>query len=564
MQSQSTRVAEKIAHTLGIEDYKVKSSYKVHLWDAYFHQIEAILRSNHLGCAVLCREVVPFPVSLHPEIFTYKKILDHSQIIPRNNYWNDQIYDVKSKYISIFKTFILYVFALLIFPFTFFYPKKQQYNIAVQTLRKNVDLKSKSDLFWMNDNKLFSKTVLLFNNEHNKHGETKNIEAISLNIKHLFKKNIFFYNKYICQELLKSFFKFCKLSLLIVKEPHALVFVPYIFNVFKFNAVLKALDIKVFISNSSSYNSAALFACAISNVVYVRSTWSNQWAPHPHIATSADVFFAWGDTTIDTYSRSGAEGTTFVKTGHIDGNITSDSRSFSKKSPIEVGECIKLGFFDNNCSLDHANSISDMASCFQLLANLLLKHKNLIVIYKPKSGDNTEIVKAKSLTLLNKYIESKRFVIMTGEKGYENLPGQISKGLDLVIGFQISTAATESIIGGIPSFHINFTGSRSHFWELNGLSQFVFYNVNDAENKLSQYISMPNSIPITSDSLAKSVNHFLDFNAKARMQFYIQSLCECNKKSISKRIIYSNNLYNEKFEGDNGPLIVKDILSNSR
>lgn len=544
---------EKICEILNIEEYKLEDTYRVQTWDAYYHQAEAILRARELNIDVMCCEVLSFSREICGEVLTYKKRLDFTGIIPRINYRLDKSFDLMNRWAVIARALSLYLFAILLYPFIciFISAQKEKKDIAIDVTRRHMDIDSKSDLFWMNDSSFLGRSLLLEGLLCAKIGSAKKIPSIGFNPKLSFnsKTHFFLFNRTVCFNYIMSISCFIRLMFSLICKPQGELLIPALSKLFVFGAILNAYSTKVFVSNKAYFNSAPLLACAMQNVVYLRGTWSNQSGPHPHIATSSDVFFAWGDITVNTYSCSGARGTTFVKTGFIDGKIINkkekiiiDNASFEKSNEEFV-----LGFFDNASGYEHPNRVKDLRECFLMLRDLLRANDKLVVLYKPKSGDLTEIHRTGTFNDMAEYIDKKRFVLLSGIRNYSNRPAGIAGEMDAVLGFPLSSAATETAISGVPSFHLDLTGTMEHPWELDNANKFIFHKTEDARNTLSSYINNPDLLRELSMNYLTGVNYFDDLLAKERMQSYIEFLCYNDESSVFERVSCASSRYINKF-----------------
>ena len=424
-------------------------------------------------------------------------------------------------------------------------------DIAVDVSRRHIDRSNKSDLFWMNDDALIEDTLLIKNMESTLIGDALKIPSIGYGLRMLVKpgEKHFLFDKRICKIFLYTFINCLQFIKVIFNKPEGYLLLSCIYKVFICKAIFNAYSIKLFISTNSFGNAAPLLACSMLNIVYLRGTWSNQGCSHPHIATLADVFFAWGDVTVNTYSKFAAKGTTFVKTGFIDGNLLENQTLIKKTDRISnvLDRQVVLGFFDNLSSYDHQNTVSDLRQCFLLLCELLDENNNLRILYKPKSGDLSEIHRTNTYSKLLEYIEHNRFIVFYGEKNYSNRPGEIATEMDIVLGFPISSAATETAISGIPSFHVDLTGTLEHPWEHDINNKFIFHKIDEAKLKLSNYIFDPELLKELSINYLQSVNHFNDFRAKERMQVYVEALCHKDALTVAERVSYANKVYINKF-----------------
>lgn len=547
MRLDDDKLSSKLAVTLGVKNQKVKESLLVYKWKAFYYQCEAIIWSKYENIDVFVEEYFEFPKNICGNVLTYKRKLDYSHIMPRSNYKHDSQYQISSRFKSIFFSLIIYALALIMIPISFFFGNRvlESKSIACQVLRANLDLEEKNDLFWVKNNKVQKDILLIITSKINLVNEAKNMSTIfySIGLLKYKVKNFYLINTPICIAYLGTFLKFLKLLKLLLAERNLMVFLPEIMKVFTFISIFKAYQVKVFTTLHSFYNAPLLFACDIEQIVYVRSTVSNQGLAHAHISTSADVFFSWGDVTTDTYLRSGAKNTHFINVGFIDGEIAKNESNIGfdiAKLDIEDNK-FKLGFFDNSTSFEHTNSANDMSKLVSMLIELLEENSNLIVIYKPKCGDIDDLQKLNIYNKVLPFINSNRFIVLFGFKGYANRPTYVSKYIDLALGYQISSAATETAIVGTPSLHVNFTGVNDHLWQRDNIG-IIYNDLTETKEVIKNYILKPNLLNNFPKNHVRGVNHFMDFNARNRMQKYIMALCIGQDLSVKQRIENANKV----------------------
>ena len=557
MNTVSMTIASKLSKLLKVDRNKLEDTYKVQTWDAYFHQTEAILRAKHSKYDVLCWEVLPFPVNLCGEVKCYRRRIDFSKIIPRKNYNSSELcYDIRNRWFIVTRELLTYLAALAIYPISaLFYRKEvEKRDVIVDVTRRCVDRNNKSDIFWMDKDSYVDKTLLLKNTPSRQVGVAKNIPSIGYSPSKIWtsKECFFLLNHTICNHYLKSFKLYCLLLMSIFNSKEGQLLLFGTMRLFKCKAIIEAYSAKVLVSNHSFSNSSEILACSILGIVSVRGTWSNQFVSHPHLGTSVDVFFAWGDVTVETYSKSGAKNTTFVKTGFIDGelmNLKDETQNVSFLNQHQ-GKCI-LGFFDNISSYERPNRVKDLHKCFELLSELLKENDNLVVVYKPKTGDLKELYKTDSFSQVSFYIEQERFIILCGERNVSNRPAEISGIMDIVLGFPFSSAAVETAIAGTPSFHVDFSEDKEHPWLSNCGANYIFDSINNTKINLSKYIRDMDKLNSISDEHIKGVNYYNDYCSKERMQMYIEALCDGDNILVSQRILNANKKFRKNFCSDN-------------
>ena len=533
-----------LSETLKVSKDKVVESYRVHLWNAYYHQSEAIVRSANEACAVVLNMPSVFKNNIVENNCTYyNNRIDRTKIICRDGYMYDDQYDINRVSYIVLMGFLSYVLSLLSTPISliFYRTNPLPKDIAVQVLRKNIDRSKKSDLFWMDDDKLIDHTLLVSNNKYKCFSNACNISNINISKKSINQFSWLLNYRFI-GEYLSTFGSFLKMSKLLFKYDYLNIFFPNLLNFFIYRSIFKLYQTKVFISNHSYFNAAPLFAADSLKVVYVRGTWSNQGYPHQHIATSSDVFFAWGDVTIDNYTRSGKSNTSYVKTGFIDGK-----NMVFKVQKRNTNNKVRIGFFDNLTSNDLVNSNKDLRGIFLSLVKLMETYGNMTVVYKPKSGDMMEIYKSKMENVLEKYIRASRFIILKGERAYSNPASKISNEFDLVIGYPISTAATESMITGVPCIHYNPFKIYQHYWERRQKTIPIVRSISELEKEIELFLNTGSTSVDDWTDLRKSVNYFDDNMATERMQFYIELLCDCDQRHVMEKVKYANLKYVEKY-----------------
>ncbi len=542
MKNSTLHAKTKFSKLLNTSEQKLEDSFKAYSWNFFRYPSEAVVWARYFNADVLCSSLEPMSNEWNINVYFYQRTIDISKVIPRKGYLLDSAFETKNLLLPIAAHLTNYVVALIVAIFVKNVPqnKIEQKDIAVQVIRNKVNPLAKSDLFWANNDDLHNQTLLIASGNCELINKAKKLAFINISknvLKHYKTKNHYLLNAKVSKCYLKTFTHYLRMIFLSLRSKKRSTIVFWLNDLYLYKAVFDANQTKVFISNKEYFNDGALFACEMSNVVYTRGTWSTHMRPHTHITLLADVLFSWGKATSYPYRKSSNRISNIIECGYIDGAFIKQCQSSAET------EWTTMLFFDNANGFDVSNDPAVIKLCFMLIVELLEKHKKLKVTYKPKSGDFIEIDKANVRDLITPYIKKGRFKVLTGEKSYDHMPVELADKVDLVLGYPISTAATETMIAGVPSFHLNLTGLREHYWEKNGFDEAVFYSIEEAKERLSKYIENPESIPRPSKMLLKTVNHFNDYKAKERMQKYIEFLCEGEGLSVSERVQNANQKY---------------------
>ena len=119
--------------------------------------------------------------------------------------------------------------------------------------------------------------------------------------------------------------------------------------------------------------------------------------------------------------------------------------------------------------------------------------------------------------------------------------------MDLVVGFPISSAATEAMIAGIPAFHFDPFALKQHYWERIYEKKIpIFYTIEKLYDAVRLYIESKSLNGIKINELSLTVNAYGDLLAKQRMQEYLEFLTYPNNK-VEERIKFANKMYVKKY-----------------
>jgi hypothetical protein len=536
----------KLSKVLSVTNAKLESLYRSHASRMSLYYVEALLRGKSADCDVLVNDFFDLGdlVGIGGEVVKYNRYIDISNIKSRKGFVRDEG-DSPFSYLSVLASFSIYayyIFALLSSLKKFFIRSKDlKKDVAVQVLRNNLDFKSKNDLYWLDSSDFLNRVLLIENREVKHCSDLSDTAYIRVGYrKGAISSSNAINDSRVASSFLKSFMLSLKIYACLIQSPQLRVLFPGLIQCLLYKSVFEAYSTKVFITNLAYTDSGQILAAVMSKVVYVRGCWSNQGYSHPEIATAADVLFAWGDITVDTFVKSGSVGVTYVKTGFIDGKLL--KCEMKKIQDRKRGEEVRICFFDNMTGYDICNSIGDLKSIFRMLLDVVLENQNVVLVYKPKSGDYEQV---KACDLYDEFAvleDKKRIVTLVGQKGYDHVPSSLVGHVDLVVGFPISSAATEVSFAGIPSIHINLTQINEHPWETGSrIGRNVCHNIEDAKASIISFLE--NDKHLDDRSLLQSVNYFEDLEASGRMQYYIESLCIQGVSGVAARVNSANDRY---------------------
>jgi len=547
--------SERIARFLGVNETRLTDSFKVHASVSMYQLPEAILRARMLGHDLLCGHTLLSSELITTKVLYYRNRLDFSRIRNRPNYCLDHFGDLRKVRLNAWVPLFYYLLAMLLLPISYLLRRtstSKSMDVAVEVLRNVVDQHSINDLYWMYDDNFRDRALLIENRSVRHVAEVEQMETMNIGVFQLSQQDFFLRDPAVCKTYLLTISLYLKLLWLQLSIPAFRVFILSIYKVLYYQAIFEARDIKVFTTNHSYLNAGPLLACDLSRTVYLRGCWSNQGFPSPMIATSADACFAWGDATVSIYSRSGANGVCFVKTGYISSHLVGlGSPDLGQKGLKCERQQVVLGYFDNLSSSDLFNTVADSREAFILLKRLLEAHEYLLIYYKPKSGDLLEVHKAGVYEQLLPFIEQGRLVVLEGARGASFIPVTLAGNLDLVLGFPISSAATEVAIANVPAFHLNLTGIEEHQWDLEGRDKFIFHDTDKAFEIIGEYIAMPERLANFDQGHNRYVNHFMDYRASERMQFFIEQLCQA-QGTVDDKVKLAADAYRQEYCADTG------------
>jgi len=227
------------------------------------------------------------------------------------------------------------------------------------------------------------------------------------------------------------------------------------------------------------------------------------------------------------YQEASSIDVLFLPIGQIDGDRfdypTLQRSHFGLTDESTVGV-----FFDNEFSHDLLNSVWSAKLAFQCIVNLLKSNKDLVFLYKPKSGDMSRVHDLGIYDELRPLIEDRRFIPCIGERSLSNSAQSFQEFVNFSVGFPISSAVIELQVKGVPGFHFNFTGFKEHFLDKEFGGRFIFHDPRVAENVINQFIVCPSQFSFDRSKIDFYFNFYGDNKSIDRMDRVITFLCENN------------------------------------
>lgn len=535
-------------NTLNIDYKKLNESWRIKSWKLFFYQSEALVLAEYLGGKGLIRVYVG---SNHPQWLAarkYRVFLPQSPIIERNRFAFDTVYTLPNSIRVISRHLIYVLFAIYHVVRQSLkvshYPEKK-YSICVQSGNAFQSLKHKSDFFWIKNLDVLGKTVVITGLTVSLQDNLSAVPVFTTSCsRKVLKKHPSVLSYRDCARLYlshtASIFQLLYISLF---NGDVRVFLDDLLLGILYGSFLEASGSKVFTSMTSYFNGAGVVGASMAGVCYVRGGWSNERGPSMLDMTSADVFFTWGMQMINHRHRSGSSGICYVHTGFIDGELSEynalhNSIGTDLKNFASGG--IVIAFFDNLIGDDFVLSRSGLSDCFTLLFDLIKSNPQVKVVFKPKDGDLGNLKTLGRLTEYKRLEKLGRIFTASGRRKIDYRPSEIGAVADLVIGFPLSTAATECAIVGCRAIHLNLTGLRGHPWDTEFEGVVMFHNVSKMRSAINDFLSGNNDSLGLCGTLDRDVNFYSDFKARERMSLYISLLCEYNGNKVEDRIVYAN------------------------
>ena len=240
-----------LAEALKVSKDKVIESYKVHLWNAYYHQSEAVVRSASESSVVVLNMPPIFRKGVASDnCIYYNSRIDRTKVVSRDGYKYDDQYDLNKTSYIILMGLMSYTLSLLSVPISLIFnrTKTKPKDIAVQVLRNNIDRSKKNDLFWMNDNTLIDHTLLISNNKYKCFLSACDMSNINISKRDV-NRFSWLLNYHFLRGYLSTFGSFLKISRLLLSNGCLNIFSLGLVNFLIYKSIFNLYQTKVFISN---------------------------------------------------------------------------------------------------------------------------------------------------------------------------------------------------------------------------------------------------------------------------------------------------------------------------
>ncbi len=530
--------ADEVASMAGCSVERLRRSLSPYSIMGLFHQSEAITWGRIFNCDVLVRRKLPESAYLSSEVqvCSYQGLIDSWIPKKRKGYCFESTYAPGIWQLSISYWLVMYAVAFAFFPFLWLAgwirakgTGDQGFNdcIGVQVLRKHIDRSEKNDLHWVNNPDIYENLLLLINRTVKRLGDTADIKSFVYGPVGILRSAPMSVYIEVCKKFLSFFPRSLRLIMYAFKYEYIRLVVFELLSVMWWRAVLSSCKVRILYTLRSFGEAPCVLAADAEDIIYVRGHWSNQGAPHPHIETSADVFFVWGDAAIDLYTGSGSRNVNYVKVGFNDSPLFEQARidALNLKKELSINEeCTVISFFDNLVCNDLPNSKRDLVNIFELMFRMLDKYPIMRLVYKPKDYGFVKDAMPEIASKIDHYIAVKRMHLLFEEKGYRYKPIVIGCMADMAIGFPFSTAVTEAALVGCPSIHLNLTGYRKHRWDHIGKNRFVFHDLESASSALDLFFEGKNPMLGVYGKELEYVDPFMDERTSERADYYMRRL----------------------------------------
>lgn len=541
---------EVLSKLLEVSPEKLSSSFSVYSYPSFFFSSEIIMVGRRENANEIYTRHSVFGTGSHSSyctLSTYRKFIDWSAIVPRPNHMFDDYFRESNLLKSLVIVFFTSLSVLIRLGFSFLsgrHKKTPARPIFVQGLQSYQSPHLQNDFYWVNDKSILSSVNLITNGNTKLHPDFVDVNV--LQIKKFFMIFSFLSAlKYraVSVEYLRSLKTVFKLIVESAVNPSARFFLEQMLSGVLMSSVLLGMKAKVFLTNHSYFNGDFVLACDRANVVYARSTWSNQGQPRQLLKSCADVYFSWGSVTSDIARASGSEAwVKYLEVGCISKNI----RNFDVSRRVEVLKpqgCFCILFYDNLAAADLINTPVSLDQAFKVIRDILFKHNDLVVFYKPKSGDDRQLRKSRYYEELKDFLCSGKLHLLMGQRKNSFNASNIAKLFDLVVGYPISTAATEAAISGVRSIHLNFIGATEHPWSRNG--NIVVSTPEMAMQRISELITMGKNSKTGKiiGAELEGVDKYQDNMQSRRIQFYIEKIVASEFQLAKDRIRFADQEY---------------------
>lgn len=266
------------------------------------------------------------------------------------------------------------------------------------------------------------------------------------------------------------------------------------------------------------------------------------------------IFFVWNKRLGYYFSPNYNQNDVFIIAGYTNElfrvNEDISNLNFCQKLKSEgIGFVIAL--FDNMYGPDVHFSKKGMIEFYQSILQWLLDDSTIGLIIKSKKpfviNNLLEIH-----SLLNKALKTNRCIKIENELG--RFPSEASFGADMAVGYGISSAVIEAVIGGCKGIHCDMTNLKNHEFYKWGYEKIVFDDLDKMMASLKKYKENPHSNSELGDwtPYLNELDPFRDGKGGERMGTYMRWLLESfdKGKNRNEAMEYANKLYSERWGSD--------------
>jgi hypothetical protein len=198
-----------------------------------------------------------------------------------------------------------------------------------------------------------------------------------------------------------------------------------------------------------------------------------------HMNHVEDVFMTWGESsTRDLFRHYPNEARYVVGYPYADRPF---SGLYRKGSPTtarierDFAGKFRLGYMDQLHQNDLPTSIAAHKAIWHVFAQLLERHAELVILWKPTRPKNIVATLAPHVPALKRLMETGRVVIVEGEDTHGRArPYEVALACQLVVGLGLGTAAMETAVVGVPTFHFDFSDTSTNTFAAAGRDAVVF------------------------------------------------------------------------------------------
>lgn len=444
------------------------------------------------------------------------------------------------------------------------------YSIAVH-YREGLDINTRSDLFWYNQNKINPQNIIIFIDSINRlhipptSELCKQIESLNMrwiNLHNGFLK-VRHGKRIVVNSSRKESIGLPKFDKIYRDSLDRWIFVTakeLLFDLKFWLKLYKYLNIKICFDIGAQTNEAIAQAIALDFVdgirVGVQRSTISMIKCLPFLRDNANhIFFTWGN---EVNKHKGTSKT--IKSAVVSGfpfdyhfnNLSTRNNIIKENQRIKTDrkEFI-IALFDNVFTSNLYFSENMMCTFYRSFLEWMIVDDEVVIICKEKKPMSIERMGG-LYDLISSACKTGRFIRLDNVLG--RFPADASCTADMAVGIGISSAVMESVIAGCKGIHCDLPKQYSHFYYQMGYEKIIFDDMDRMMKALKSYKKDRNNVPGLGDWSAylDKLDPFRDGRAHERIGSYINwCLGDFNdNKNREYAINHANNKYSEKWGND--------------